>query len=325
MKKSLLVIGISSALLTACVTDPYTGQSRVSNTAKGGGLGAVVGAGAGTLFGGNDLKNAGWGALAGGALGAAVGAYMDRQEQQMNESLQGTGIEVQRTAENTLTLTMPNNVTFGFDSSNLTPQAQSALDSVANVLNQYQDSKISITGHTDDVGADNYNQKLSEQRATSVSGYLSQRGVNYSRITQQGMGERMPKLPNTNDANRAENRRVELAIVANPSAGSQPGAQQPQGGYQQQQQQGYPQQQQGYPQQQQGYPQGGGYQQQGYPQGGGYQQQNYPQQGYPQQQNYPQGGGYQQQSYPQGGSYGYPQQQGYPQQNTYPQQYGYPR
>ncbi|MEF3076705.1 OmpA family protein [Methylobacter sp. Wu1] len=318
MKKSLLVIGISSALLTACVTDPYTGQSGLSNMAKGGGLGAAVGAGAGTLFGGNDLKNAGWGALAGGALGAAVGAYMDSQEQQMNESLQGTGIEVQRTAENTLTLTMPNNVTFGFDSSNLTPQAQSALDSVANVLNQYQDSKISITGHTDDVGADNYNQKLSEQRATSVSSYLTQHGVNYSRITQQGMGERMPKLPNTSDANRAENRRVELAIVANPTAGSQPGAQQPQGGYQQQQQ-GYPQQQQGYPQQQGGYPQGG-YQQQGYPQGGGYQQQNYPQQGgYPQQQNYPQ------QNYPQGGSYSYPQQQGYPQQNTYPQQYGYPR
>ena len=63
--------------------------------------------------------------------------------------------------------------------------------------------------------------------------------VNYARLTQRGMGESMPKLPNTDEANRAQNRRVELAIVANPNAGSQ--------------QQGYPQQQ-NYPQQQ-GYPQ----------------------------------------------------------------------
>ena len=59
MKKKLLTIGISSVLLTACVTDPYTGQSSLSKAAMGGGLGAVAGAGAGTLFGGNDLKNAG--------------------------------------------------------------------------------------------------------------------------------------------------------------------------------------------------------------------------------------------------------------------------
>ena len=69
MKKTLLITGISSILLTACVTDPYTGQSTISNTAKGGGLGAVAGAALGTAFGGNDLKNAGFGALAGGAVG----------------------------------------------------------------------------------------------------------------------------------------------------------------------------------------------------------------------------------------------------------------
>ena len=213
MKKKLLTIGISSVLLTACVTDPYTGQSRLGKAAMGGGLGAAVGAGAGTLFGGNDLKNAGLGALAGGVLGAAVGAYMDHQEQEMQQSLQGTGIEVQRTAENTLNLTMPSNVTFAFDSANLTSQAQGALDSVANVLNQYPDSTINVTGHTDDVGSDSYNQMLSERRAASVAGYLSQHGVNFSRLTQQGMGEKMPKLPNVNEENRGQNRRVELAIV----------------------------------------------------------------------------------------------------------------
>ncbi|WP_411725737.1 OmpA family protein, partial [Methyloglobulus sp.] len=210
MKKQFLAISISSALLTACVTDPYTGQSTISNTAKGAGIGAVLGGATGTAFGGNDLKNAGWGALAGGAVGAAVGAYMDHQQQAMQQSLQGTGIEVQRTAENTLNLTMPSSITFGFNSAGLTPDAQNALNSVANVLNQYPDSTINVTGHTDDTGSDSYNQRLSEQRAASVAAFLAQHNVNYGRLSQQGMGERMPKFPNVDENNRSQNRRVEL-------------------------------------------------------------------------------------------------------------------
>jgi outer membrane protein OmpA-like peptidoglycan-associated protein len=257
MKKILI---LSAALLTACATDPYSGESKISNTGKGAGIGAAVGAGAGTLFGGNDLKNAGFGALAGAAVGAAVGYYMDRQEKEMQQSLQGTDIQVQRTAENTLNLTMPSGVTFGYDSSALTPQAQTALDSVAKVLNHYPESTITIAGHTDDSGSDTYNQKLSEERAASVSTYLSQHNVTYNRLSTKGMGEGSPKLPNTSEANRAENRRVELAIIANNNAGGQP---------------------QNAPQQQPGY------QQQGQPQPG-YQQQRQPQQGYQQQQGYPQ-------------------------------------
>jgi len=191
----------------------------MSNTAKGAGLGAVVGAGAGTLFGGNDAKNAALGALAGGVLGAAIGGYMDHQEQEMRESLQGTGIEIQRTAENRLDLTMPGDVLFAFNSANLTPQAMQSLDSVANVLNHYPESTVVVTGHTDDIGKDAYNQRLSEQRAESVAKYLAQRGVNPARISQQGMGKRAPKFPNTSEENRARNRRVELAIIANQNAG----------------------------------------------------------------------------------------------------------
>jgi len=238
--KPLITLAMTATCLAACATNPYTGQTKISNAAKGAGLGAAVGAGAGTLFGGNDLKNAGWGALAGGVVGAAVGAYMDHQEQEMQQSLQGTGIQVERTAENTLNLTMPSSITFGFDSSALTPQAQTALDSVAKVLNHYPDTTINITGHTDDTGSDSYNQKLSEARGLSVSNYLSRHNVSYARLSAQGMGERMPKFPNSDEANRAQNRRVELAIVANNNAGAQ---QHPQQGYPQPQQ--YPQ----YPQQ----------------------------------------------------------------------------
>lgn len=285
MNKNILVLAVAAAMLGGCATDPYTGQQSVSNLGKGAGIGAAVGAGAGTLFGGNDLKNAGLGALAGAAVGAGIGYYMDKQQQEMQQSLQGTGIEVQRTAENQLTLSMPStsNVTFAFGKADLTPEAQSALEPIARVLTNYPESTISVTGHTDDVGSDADNQRLSESRANSVANFMVQRGVNRLRISQQGMGESSPKVPNTSDANRAINRRVELAIKANENAGA---AQQPQGGYQQPQQ--------GYPQQQ--YPQGG-YQQPAYPQQG-YPQQQYPQQGYPQQPGYQQPG-YQQPSYPQ--------------------------
>jgi outer membrane protein OmpA-like peptidoglycan-associated protein len=223
--KKIILIGLSSVLLTACVTDPYTGESRVANSAKGAGIGAAAGAGAGALFGGNKLENAGWGALAGGVVGAAVGAYMDNQEKEMQQSLQGTGIKVKRAGKNKLNLTMPSSITFGFDSASLTPQAQSALDSVGKVLNRYPASSIAITGHTDDQGSDSYNQKLSEQRAASVSGYLAQHGVDYARLSTQGMGESQPKVPNTSEENRAQNRRVELVIIAHKNAGAQ---QQPQ-------------------------------------------------------------------------------------------------
>jgi outer membrane protein OmpA-like peptidoglycan-associated protein len=299
MNKSLLSTGIIVSLLTGCATDPYTGQSQMSNWGKGAGIGAAVGAGAGTLFGGNDLKNAGLGALAGAALGAGIGYYMDKQQEEMQQSLQGTGIEVQRTAQNQLTLSMPStsNVTFAFGKAELTYEAQNALEPIARVLNNYPESTISVTGHTDDVGSDADNQRLSEARATSVAGFLAQRGVNHLRISQQGMGESAPKVPNTSDANRAINRRVELAIKANENAGAnQQGM--PQQGYPQQQQQQYP--QQAYPQPQ--YPQQQ-YPQQGYPQPQ-YPQQQYPQPAYPQQ-GYPQQ--YPQQGYPQ-----YPQQPQYP-------------
>jgi len=91
--------------LTACSLILTPGNPS-SASGHGGRIGRCGRAGAGTLLGGNDLQNAGWGALAGGVVGAAVGAYMDHQQQEMQQSLPGTGIEVQRTAENTLNLTM---------------------------------------------------------------------------------------------------------------------------------------------------------------------------------------------------------------------------
>jgi outer membrane protein OmpA-like peptidoglycan-associated protein len=233
MKKTIITLGLASILVNGCAVDPRTGQTGISSTAAGGGIGAAVGAGAGTLFGGNDLVNAGLGALAGGAVGAGIGYYMDQQQQDMQQSLQGTGIEVQRTADNQINLNMPSSssVTFASGKTDLNQASQAALDAVAQVLTKYPESTIVVTGHTDDVGADADNQRLSEARATSVGRYLVQRGVNAQRITQQGMGEIAPKLTNTSETNRAANRRVELAIKANNNAGANNSQTQPNQGY----------------------------------------------------------------------------------------------
>ncbi len=70
-----------------------------------------------------------------------------------------------------------------------------------------------MAGHTDSVGSDAYNQKLSEQRATAVGNYLASRGVNRERLILTGAGEQHPVADNGTDAGRAENRRVEITLV----------------------------------------------------------------------------------------------------------------
>src|SRR3546814_9164446 len=93
----VLSLGLGTA---ACVTDPVTGEKKISKTAIGAGVGAAVGAGAGALIGGKRnrteiLVGTGVGALA----GAAVGAYMDKQEKELREKTAGSGVEVIRTGD----------------------------------------------------------------------------------------------------------------------------------------------------------------------------------------------------------------------------------
>jgi outer membrane protein OmpA-like peptidoglycan-associated protein len=148
------------------------------------------------------------GALAGGA----VGAYQDRQEAALRRDLAGSGVDVVRQGDN-ITLNMPGNITFAFDSANLQPQFQPVLNNVAQTLNEYNQTVIEVAGHTDSVGSDAYNQKLSVDRANSVAGYLSSRGVGMQRMIVTGAGETRPVASNDTEAGRAQNRRVEITIV----------------------------------------------------------------------------------------------------------------
>ena len=211
-----LVLGaVAVALLAGCMTnDAYTGNRKVSNTTKGAGIGAAVGAVAGILTGPdsrahrkNALIAAGVGALA----GAAVGQYMDRQEAKLRAQLQGTGVSVVRNGNN-ITLNMPGNITFRTDSADLNPSFYDVLNSVSLVLKEYDKTLLEVAGHTDNTGSDQYNQTLSERRASSVAQYLESHGVNSQRVMTVGAGEGHPIASNDTADGRQANRRVELSL-----------------------------------------------------------------------------------------------------------------
>jgi outer membrane protein OmpA-like peptidoglycan-associated protein len=224
VSKRFALTAAAAALITttaACVTDPNTGERRVSKAAIGAAVGGAGGYLLGEILGGRRdrterIVGAGIGAIAGGA----VGAYMDRQEQELRRRTAGTGVVVERQGDELL-LTMPAGITFAVDRSDVQPQFQPTLDQVAQTLQAYPSTIIDVYGHTDSTGSDAYNQSLSERRAQSVAGYLESRGVQRVRIATQGFGEsRLLVNPERTEADRQANRRVEIRIVpATTSAG----------------------------------------------------------------------------------------------------------
>jgi outer membrane protein OmpA-like peptidoglycan-associated protein len=215
VSKRIAMAAAATALLatTACITDPNTGEKRISKAAIGGALGAVGGYFAGDLIGGKHdrtekIVGAGIGAIAGGA----AGAYMDKQEQELRRKTAGTGVEVERNG-NELVLNMPSGVTFATNSYTVQPQFQTTLNEVAQTLAAYPSTYIDIYGHTDSTGGDAINIPLSRNRAQSVANYLSQRGVNPARMATQGFGSSQPVADNNTEAGKQANRRVEIRIV----------------------------------------------------------------------------------------------------------------
>lgn len=200
-----------AAAVTACTTNPYTGEQEASNAAKyGGGAAAVCG-----LLGALDSREkAAKSALICGLVGVGVGAYMDAQEAKLREQLQGTGVQVVREGDN-IRLVMPGNITFETDSYNLRSQFYEVLNSVGVVLAEFHETTMRVTGHTDNTGSRAYNMTLSQQRADSVATYLAGQGVARSRMIVQGMAFDQPIADNSTAEGRAQNRRVELYILPN--------------------------------------------------------------------------------------------------------------
>ncbi|MFA7553406.1 MAG: OmpA family protein [Spongiibacteraceae bacterium] len=210
MKLAIRTIAIGTVItLSACTTNPYTGDKQTSKAAIYGGSAAVVCGLVGAIESGKRARNA---ALGCGAIGAGVGAYMDVQEAKLKEQLQGTGVSVVREGDN-IRLVMPGSITFETDQSQLRNNFYTTLNSVSLVLAKYADTSIRITGHTDSTGANQYNQQLSQQRAQSVANYLSSQGVDGQRLFVQGAGKNQPIADNATAEGRAANRRVELYIL----------------------------------------------------------------------------------------------------------------
>lgn len=208
-----MAVVVIAGFLASCTTDPYTGERKVSNTAKGAMIGAAAGAAVGALSGSRDRgKRAAIGAGIGVLAGGAVGAYMDVQEKKLREQLQGTGVSVTRVGDEII-LNMPGNVTFATDSADIRSDFYPVLNSVVLVIKEYNKTIIEITGHTDSTGTAAHNQQLSERRAASVGAYFSAQGVQAARITTAGMGFNAPIATNDTAEGRQQNRRVELRLV----------------------------------------------------------------------------------------------------------------
>ncbi len=201
-----------------CTTlDPYTREEKVSNATKGAAIGTVAGAAVGYLTAHDKsrqakLKHTLIGAGVGALGGSAVGHYMDRQEMELRQRLEGSGVSVSRVGEN-LILNMPGHVTFAVNRADLKPQFFEVLNSVALVLKEYEKTAIEIAGHTDSSGSDLYNLRLSERRADSVAEYLAGQEISRMRMQTIGFGEGRPVANNGSQDGRKLNRRVELTLL----------------------------------------------------------------------------------------------------------------
>lgn len=201
--------------LAGCMTyDPYTGEQNTSDATKGSIIGAIGGAavGAATSSKSDRGKGALIGAAGGAAVGGGIGYYMDRQEAQLRQKLEGTGVRVVRNGDQ-IELIMPGNITFDLNQTSIRGGFTNTLESVALVLKEFNKTIIQIEGHTDSSGSDSYNQLLSERRAGSVRDFLLNQGIESNRTRAVGYGERYPISSNDTSAGREQNRRVELTLV----------------------------------------------------------------------------------------------------------------
>jgi outer membrane protein OmpA-like peptidoglycan-associated protein len=192
-----------------------TGQSGCATKTQ---TGAVVGAAGGAVAGGvigkvagSTAKGAIIGAVVGGAAGAIIGRQMDKQAQELEQNIEGAKVE--RVGEG-IQVTFESGLLYDFDSDVVKPDARTNLRELASSLDKYPDSDLIIIGHTDQVGSSEYNQRLSERRASAAARYLVSQGVSGSRVATRGLGETEPVESNETEAGRAANRRVEVAIFA---------------------------------------------------------------------------------------------------------------
>ncbi|HEY6021128.1 MAG TPA: OmpA family protein [Candidatus Paceibacterota bacterium] len=214
VKTLSFILVVSLLLASACTTiNPYTEEKQTSKATEGSAIGGVLGAilGAATASKGHRAESALIGGGIGAIAGGGAGYYMDVQEAKLRQKLKGTGVHVARQG-NDLHLIMPGDVTFQTNSADLNSRFFEVLDSVAIILQEYKSTLVTVAGYTDSTGTAEYNQKLSEHRASTVALYLHSRGVAKERLAAVGYGEKHPVAGNSTAEDRAKNRRVEIML-----------------------------------------------------------------------------------------------------------------
>ncbi len=191
----------------ACQTDTGTANRKATQGAI---LGTLAGAAAGAAIGGHDHRAGGAliGAATGALAGGLLGRYLDQQAQEL-DAIPGADV---RRRDDSLLVNFQSTLLFDTDSASLQPGAFDRLRSFARTLNNYPKSDVIIKGHTDNVGAGDYNQSLSEKRADRVRTFMISEGVAPARITAIGYGESLPVATNSTESGRGQNRRVEVEI-----------------------------------------------------------------------------------------------------------------
>jgi len=203
-----LMIAVVFSFTVSC-----TAIQNSNNTQKGAGIGIAAGALVGGLIGGN-IGGALIGAAIGGAAGGLIGNHMDKQANKISEAVPGA--EVKRVGEGIqIVFDDKSGVNFAFNSSELTGDAKKNLDAVAEIFIEFPDTDLMVEGHTDSVGNDDYNMKLSKRRADSVVNYLKSKGVASRRFSVKAFGETAPRFDNATKEGQAKNRRVEIGVSAN--------------------------------------------------------------------------------------------------------------
>ncbi|MDB4286252.1 OmpA family protein [bacterium] len=188
---------------------------KATKTQKGAVIGTAGGAATGAVIGrasGNTALGAIIGAAVGGVTGTLIGRKMDKQAKELEREIPGAVVE--RVGEG-IVVEFSGKILFGFDNSELTPEAKINLKKAIEVLNNYPDTEIVVQGHTDSKGSEAYNQPLSEKRAKTANYFLSQNGISSSRLSTKGFGETAPKYTNETEEGRTLNRRIEFLIIAN--------------------------------------------------------------------------------------------------------------
>ncbi len=202
----MLVFGLAIGALSCA------GMSRKQ---KGAGIGAGAGAAIGAIIGnqaGNTTAGAAIGGVTGGIAGAIIGDYMDKQAAEMEQDLSSANVE--RVGDG-IQVTFGSGILFDVDKYDLRSDARNEITQMAEILNKYPDTYVRVEGHTDADGSEDYNQTLSERRASAVTAYLSEKGVGIGRMKNFGFGETRPVATNETTAGKQANRRVEVIIEPN--------------------------------------------------------------------------------------------------------------